>query len=75
MEQEGVGNLQFVRAGPQAMLMEGTKTIGLVSLRENEAVFKPPLPTEQLGSGHSLTEADIWAWVITAWRQDRKIAP
>ena len=70
-EQAGVGELRFVIAGNQATLMEGNKTIGMISVRAHEVVFSPELPTGRSGEGAHITEDDLWNWVITAWQQAR----
>src|SRR5215207_9312771 len=69
--QVGVGNLRFVMAGSQATLMEGDRTVGMISVRAHEVVFSPELPTGRLGEGSDITEDDLWNWVIAAWRQSR----
>jgi transcriptional regulator with XRE-family HTH domain len=70
-EQAGVGNLRFVIAGSQATLMEGDNTLGMISVRAHEVVFSPALPQGRSSDGATITENDLWNWVITAWQQAR----
>jgi hypothetical protein len=71
-EQAGVGNLRFVIAGSQATLMEGDNTLGMISVRAHEVVFSPALPQGRSSHGATITENDLWNWVIAAWQQARK---
>jgi len=69
MKQKGVGRLHFVRAGPQATLMEDDRAIGMMTVRGNRVVFSPALPTGQTDPAGSPSEDDLWNWLIQARRQ------
>jgi hypothetical protein len=68
-------DLHFVRAGSQATLLAGSEPIGLVTIRQDDVEFDPPLPAGRTEIGRSVSESDLWAWVIAAWNAHEAQGP
>lgn len=74
-EQIGGADLHFVRAGSQATLMEGGRAIGMITIRDSDVVFAPPLFAGRTGIGRKVTQDDLCNWVIEAWQTTRQDLP